>query len=217
MPTCRLSTLPMVSAPRARPTSSPFRSGASGTMTRAPAAVARPLRASQGRRPAARLSFWIMHDVCVVVGGREPEPSECCIRGMGRHLSAIATAIVVGLLVAPAVAPAKEISKVSVCGTSGHCTTYDKSDFKTLIFLAEDAGPTDPPAAAAPWYRVRFTVDEREHGGGYESWTVAYVPSAGSLRVRGESGNFAWVALNPRTAAVLKRAVGNLPAFPKAR
>jgi hypothetical protein len=134
---------------------------------------------------------------------------------MGRHLAALA--VVLGLLAVPPVAPAKEISKVSVCGTSGQCTTYDKSDFKSLMFLAEDAGPTDPPAAAAPWYRVRFTVDEREHGGGYDSWTVAYVPSADSLRVRDEGGDFAWVGLNPRTAAVLKRAVRTLPAFPKAR
>jgi hypothetical protein len=134
---------------------------------------------------------------------------------MGRKLGAIA--VVLGVLAAPAVAPAKEISNVSVCGTTGRCTTYDRSDFKSLMFLAEDAGPTDPPAAAAPWYRVRFTVDEREHGGGYDSWTVAYVPSAESLRVRDQGGDFAWVGLNPRTAAVLKRAVRNLPAFPKAR
>jgi hypothetical protein len=126
-------------------------------------------------------------------------------------------AAVLGVLAAPAVAPAKEISKISVCGTAGQCTTYDKSDFKSLMFLAEDAGPTDPPAAAAPWYRVRFTVDEREHGGGYASWTVAYVPSADSLRVRDEASGFAWVALNPRAAAGLKRAVRDLPAFPKAR
>jgi hypothetical protein len=134
---------------------------------------------------------------------------------MGRHLAAIA--VVLGALAVPAVAPAKEISKVSVCGRSGQCTTYDRSDFKSLMFLAEDAGPTDPPAAAAPWYRARFTVDEREHGGGYDRWSVAYVPSADSLRVRDEGGGFAWVALNPRTAAVLRRAVRNLPAFPKAR
>jgi hypothetical protein len=134
---------------------------------------------------------------------------------MGRHLAAIA--VVLGVLAAPAVAPGKEISKVSVCGTTGHCTTYDRPDFKSLMFLAEDAGPTDPPAAAAPWYRVRFTVDEREHGGGYASWTVAYVPSSDSLRVRDEGGDFAWVALNARTAAVLKRAVRDLPAFAKAR
>jgi hypothetical protein len=134
---------------------------------------------------------------------------------MRRQLAVIA--VVLGVLAAPAPASAKEISKVSVCGTTGQCTTYDKSDFKSLMFLANDAGPTDPPATAAPWYRVRFTVDEREHGGGYESWTVAYVPSADSLRVRDQSGDFAWVALNPRTAAVFKRAVRNLPAFPKAR
>jgi hypothetical protein len=134
---------------------------------------------------------------------------------MGRHLAVII--VVLGVLAAPAVAPAKEISKVSVCGTTGQCTTYDESDFKSLMFLAEDAGPTDPPAATAPFYRVRFTVDEREHGGGYDSWTVAYVPSADSLRVRDEGGRFAWVALNPRTAAVLERAVRGLPAFPKAR
>jgi hypothetical protein len=134
---------------------------------------------------------------------------------MGRHLGAIA--VVLGVLAAPASAPAKEISKVSVCGKAGRCTTYDKSNFKSLMFLAEDAGPTDPPAAAAPWYRVRFTVDERVHGGGYDHWTVVYVPAADSLRVRDEGGGFAWVALNPRTAAVLERAVRHLPAFPTAR
>jgi hypothetical protein len=134
---------------------------------------------------------------------------------MGRHIAAIA--VILGLLAVPAAAQAKEISKVSACGTAGQCTTYDRSDFRSLMFLAEDAGPTDPPAAAAAWYRVRFTVDEREHGGGYDSWTVAYVPSTDSLRIRGEGGGFEWVALNPRTAAVLKRAVRNLPAFPKDR
>ncbi len=134
---------------------------------------------------------------------------------MRRHLACIA--VVVGVFAAPAAAPAKEISKVSVCGTAGQCTTYDESDFKSLMFLVEDAGPTDPPAAAAPWYRVRFTVDMREEGGGHDSWTVAYVPSADSLRVRDEAGDFAWAALSPRTAAVFKRAVRSLPAFPKGR
>jgi hypothetical protein len=134
---------------------------------------------------------------------------------MRRHLACIA--FVVGMFAAPAVAPAKEISKVSVCGTAGHCTTYDESDFKSLTFLAQDAGPTDPPPAAAPWYRVRFTVDMREEGGGHESWTVAYVPAAGSLRVRDEVSGFAWVALSPRAATVFKRAVRSLPAFPKGR
>ena len=134
---------------------------------------------------------------------------------MRRHLACIA--VVVGVFATPAVAPAKEISKVSVCGTAGQCTTYDESDFKNLMFLVEDAGPTDPPAAGAPWYRVRFTVDMREEGGGHDSWTVAYVPSADSLRVRDEAGDFAWVALSSRTAAVFKRAVRSLPAFPKGR
>src|SRR3954451_3475900 len=122
---------------------------------------------------------------------------------MRRHLAGIA--VVFGALPAPAAAPAKEISKVAVCDTGGQCTTYDESDFKSLMFLVEDGGPTDPPAAAAPWYRVRFTVDMREEGGGHDSWTVAYVPSADSLRVRDEGGSFAWVALNPRTARVFER------------
>jgi hypothetical protein len=134
---------------------------------------------------------------------------------MKRRLAPIAA--VLGLLVAPLAAPAKEISKVSVCGTAGHCTTYDSSNFKNLMFLAQDAGPTDPPAAAARWYRVTFTVDERDEGGGRASWTVAYVPSADSLRVRDEDRGFAWAALSPRTAAVFRRAVRALPAFPKAR
>jgi hypothetical protein len=150
-----------------------------------------------------------------LVVGREPAVGGRCKRDMGRHMAAIA--VVLGLLAVPAVAQAKQISKVSVCGSASRCTTYDRSDFRSLMFLAEDAGPTDPPAAPAAWYRVRFTVDEREHGGGYESWTVAYVPSADSLRIRGEGGGFEWVALNPRTAAVLERAVRDLPAFPRQR
>jgi len=125
-------------------------------------------------------------------------------------------AVVLGMLAAPAAAPAKEVSEVQVCGSHGHCTAYDTSDFKSLMFLAQDAGPTDPPAAAAPWYRVRFTVDEREHGGGYARWTVGYVPSAGSLRVR-DNGGFTWVALTPRAAAALERAARALPALPAAR
>jgi hypothetical protein len=134
---------------------------------------------------------------------------------MGRHFAAIA--VVLGVLAAPAVAPAKEISKVSVCGTTGECTTCDKSDFKSLMFLAEDVGPKDPPAAAAPWYRVRSTVDEREHGGGYKSWTVAYVPSADSLRVRDEGGGFAWVGLNPRTVAAALVLVAVAPTLRRRR
>jgi hypothetical protein len=125
--------------------------------------------------------------------------------------------LVLGMLAAPAAAPAKEVSQVQVCGSHGPCTTYDTSDFKSLMFLAQDAGPTDPPAAAAPWYRVRFTVDEREHGGGYARWTVAYVPSAGSLRVRDDGGGFTWVALTPRAAAALERATRAVPALPAAR
>ena len=64
---------------------------------------------------------------------------------------------------------------------------------------------------------MRFTVDTREEGGGFESWTVAYVPAADSLRVRDEAGGFAWAALSSRTAAVFKRAARDLPAFPKGR
>jgi hypothetical protein len=122
----------------------------------------------------------------------------------------------VAALAAPPPASAKEVSQVEICGAGARCTTFDRSDFRNLMFLADDAGPTNPPAAAAPWFRVRFTVDEREHGGGYERWTVAYVPSADSVRVREEGGRYAWSALNPRAAAVLQRAARRLPALPKA-
>jgi hypothetical protein len=132
-----------------------------------------------------------------------------------RRLLALTSAAVCLLAVLPAAAPAKEISKVAVCGQD-RCVTYDEGDFGNLMFLAEDAGPTDPPAATAPWFRVRYTVDMREEGGGYDGWSVAYVPSAGSLRVGDESSGFAWVGLNPRTARVLKRATEDLQAFPAA-
>jgi hypothetical protein len=135
---------------------------------------------------------------------------------MRRQLAVLFALVLLGMLAAPA-ASAKEISQVQVCGSQGQCTSYDTSDFKSLMFLAQDAGPTDPPAAAAPWYRVRFTVDEREHGGGYARWTVGYVPSAASLRVRDEGGGFTWVALTPRAASALERAASTVPALPRAR
>ena len=136
---------------------------------------------------------------------------------MRNRLAIIAVAPAFALLAVPAVAPAKEVSEVRVCGAAGACTTYDKSDFKDLTLLASDAGPTEPPAAAAPWYRVRFTVDERGHGGGFARWTVAYVPSAGSLRVDDGVGGIAWVAVTPRARAAFYRAARHLPALPKAQ
>jgi hypothetical protein len=125
--------------------------------------------------------------------------------------------VVIGVLAAPALARAKELSEVSVCGARGECTTYDKSDFDSLMFLADDAGPTNPPASAAAWYRVRFTVDEREHGGGYDRWTVAYVPSADRLRVRDDGGDFTWVGMRPRAARVLRQAARTIPPLPAAQ
>jgi hypothetical protein len=132
-----------------------------------------------------------------------------------RRLLALTFAALCSLAVLPAAAPAKEISKVAVCGQGHQCVTYDKSDLGNLMFLAEDAGPTDPPAAAAPWFRVRYTVDMRAEGGGRESWSVAYVPSAGSLRLRDDTTRFAWVALTPRSARMLERDTRDLQAFPK--
>jgi hypothetical protein len=127
----------------------------------------------------------------------------------------LATVAVLAAIAAPPAAHAKEIAKVELCGQGGHCRAYDESDFKSLMFLAQDTGPTDPPAAAAPWYRVRFTVDEREHGGGLETWSVAYVPSAGLLRVRDEYG-FTWVGMNERAAGAFRRAARGLPSLPAA-
>jgi hypothetical protein len=145
----------------------------------------------------------------------EPGVSRACSQEMRHRLAPLVT--VLGVLAAPAPAPAKELSKVSVCGASGECTTYDTSDFNNLMFLAEDAGPTNPPASAAAWYRVRFTVDEREHGGGYDRWTAAYVPSADRLRIRDDGGNFTWVGVHPRAARVLRQAARNLPPLPAAQ
>jgi hypothetical protein len=136
---------------------------------------------------------------------------------MSRPLAIVIAVAVLGLLGAPVAAPAKEVSEVSVCGTGHQCTTYDKTNFKDLTFLAQDAGPAEPPAAPAPWYRVRFTVDERAHGGGYARWSVAYVPAADRLRVTDESGTDAWVALTPRAAATLRRAARGVSPFPAAR
>jgi hypothetical protein len=67
------------------------------------------------------------------------------------------------------------------------------------------------------WPAIRRTATWSWSSRISRSWIVAYVPSADSLRVGDEGGGFAWVGLNPRTAAVLKRAVRNLSGFPSAR
>jgi len=130
---------------------------------------------------------------------------------------ALPLAICLAALALPTVAAAKEVSKVSVCGT-GHCTTYDKSDKVNLMLFVEDAGPTNPPAQASAWYRVKVTVDVPEEAGDVNnSWTTAYVPAAGKLRLGDGRGGYQWVGVNPEARRALDRAVRGIEGFAPAR
>lgn len=130
---------------------------------------------------------------------------------MTRKLVPIALAL--GALAIPAAAAAKEISKVSVCGAAGKCTTYDKSDHKNLMIFAESRGPTDPPAEAASWYRVKLWMNHPGEGGGLEHWSVAYIPSAQSIRARTDSG-YEWLYLNPEGQRAFRQAISGIRGLP---
>ena len=106
-------------------------------------------------------------------------------------------------LALPGAAAAKEISKVVVCGASG-CANVPRGDDGFAAFM--DGGlPADPPARAAGWYSIRYTVSAGE-GEDMESFEFrnAYVPAANRLRSTDEHDKFAWYEAGPELAAALR-------------
>jgi hypothetical protein len=105
-----------------------------------------------------------------------------------------------------AAASAKEISKVSVCGSDG---CHDKTDQATMA-VADGGPPTGWPDARSPFYRVKISV-KGEDGRTVPGWTFLWVPAA--QKVKFEDGTWG----NPPSTTMdeldrLTRGIDPLPA-----
>jgi hypothetical protein len=127
---------------------------------------------------------------------------------------AITTATALAALALPALAGAKEISKVELCGGEG-CAELTGAAAQRLVGNGEDR--SGPPSSPGPYYRVTLTA---EADGRSESWSIFYVPSehrlalpdgnwqelAGAIRAEYER---ATAGLEPYTTPVLERVLVN--------
>jgi len=123
------------------------------------------------------------------------------------------------LLALPATASAKGVGSATVCGDDD-CTkiTAAHRDGMPPEELMGTIAETDPPPAAAPWFRLRITV-RGEPGEQMEpfSFTNVWVPSEGLMRARGEAGEPVWMIVSPDVQRTLERAARGLEPFPAAR
>jgi hypothetical protein len=111
-----------------------------------------------------------------------------------RPMRLATSAVVAGATLAllPAGAHAKELASARACDSDGCRKITDRPTPRAMA----EGQPASAPEHGAPFYRVRMTVKvERDEQFRY---AVAYVPSAGLLRVRGEFGGYDWTAPPPR-------------------
>jgi hypothetical protein len=111
----------------------------------------------------------------------------------------------------------QEIANVEVCG-QGDCNVLVPGNGlkqRDLLALTEVVGPADPPAVPSGWFRVRVTM---EHHGVDENYgTSAWVPSAGLLRARDETGKgYAWFTVPRDTALSFLKVTRKLDPLPAA-
>ena len=112
------------------------------------------------------------------------------------------------LAAAPALAQAKEIAKVEVCGPAG-CVPVDRSQNGDFM----DGGlAAAAPTTQAPWYRIRYTVKPGP-GEDMEPFTFknVYVPGAGLLRADGD-----WYEAPAAMAAAVAPLMKRVDPFPAA-
>jgi hypothetical protein len=118
------------------------------------------------------------------------------------------------LLASAPAAQAKEIAAVTICGASDcrRVTQKHLSNDK-LHLLAEAVGEAEPPAAAAPWYRVKIRV--RGDGETF-GFTVAYVPSEGLLHGLSDAEPV-WSTVLPDAVPVFAKLTAGLRPLPASR
>jgi hypothetical protein len=121
----------------------------------------------------------------------------------------IAALAVLALL--PAGAHAKEVASARACDADSCNAITDGSTLRAM----EEGAPTDPPAAAAPFHRVRMTVKipgEQDH-----TYTMVYVPSKALMRFGDARVGYEWLAATPRARRAFERLVRGLQPLPARR
>lgn len=126
-------------------------------------------------------------------------------------------ALVAVLLSLPAMAEAKQISKVSICGPSSCASITDTALLQE--WMQADSGQYARPSAVAPFFRLETTVTaaagEAFDGGNTSvTWSDFYIPSAGVIRGTSESDVAAWTGLGSRAAEILSIAARGVTPFP---
>jgi hypothetical protein len=110
----------------------------------------------------------------------------------------------------PGVASAKEVVRAEVCG-AGDCAVI--ADQSTLRSFEDLGAPAAGPESDRAYYTVRMVT-----AGDGESWTFAYLPSAGLAAAPDPTlGRAHWISVNPRAAAALARATRDLEPFRRGR
>ena len=132
---------------------------------------------------------------------------------MSRQTRVLALAsCLLGLVVVPAPAHAKEVQALSLCGAAD-CVGARGDELSTTII--EGAPPTSPPHEPEPWYRARVTIGG---GGHHESFRLIVLPRSGYLGGLGTAGYADdWMRINDRAAAVYRRLSRGLEPFPGSR
>ena len=121
-------------------------------------------------------------------------------------------ATLTAILAAPAAAAAQQVERAQLCGASD-CHTFDRHNSGGKLALFAVVGKrAPPPAAPAPWYRLRITFG----GGGTARQTVAgaYVPSSDRIRRRTLGGRYEWVDVIDDLRPVLRYASDPLEPLP---
>jgi hypothetical protein len=122
----------------------------------------------------------------------------------------VASALIAVLATAPPAA-AKGILEATACGKS-ECREVDQQT--VTPFMAYGGDYTEPPASAAPWYRVTIVVGDelatKPEQRVQDRFTVTVVPDR--LMARGELGD--WMPLSRADAAGYKKALAGVEPFP---
>jgi hypothetical protein len=113
----------------------------------------------------------------------------------------------VSLLVA-APAPAKQVSNLEVCGSSGCQET------KKVVGFHPGGSDAQPPKSAAAFYRVTMTIRAQDHR---ERFTIAYLPGAGLTRAKAPDGSESWATVDAKTKALYDRLAKGIAPFPASR
>jgi hypothetical protein len=120
-------------------------------------------------------------------------------------------------LALPAVASAKEISKLEVCG-AGDCNSTSDRALLAHIGEGSDGGTPGSTPALQPFYKLTYTVSagpgERfNNGRTSETFSTYYVPGARETRGFDERGNASWLPASQVFVSALRRLTRGLEAF----